>query len=192
MELYQTNLTNPVAFLARDLAITFYAGTTGSQEPPQHGGMFDKGLFSNFIGQFNCISISSGLPKNDYGQTVRLSRVEVPKLDEMEWGEIPQHLISEGLPLQPDEMSGRYGYQKKEDSRSHTLAVDEFFFFEFQVGYHPETFSKLNASLSALRYLSSILHTLDVFKVVLVENGVYVKLRARISDSYKPAFAMNN
>lgn len=192
MELYQTNLTNPVAFLARDLATTFYARTTGSQEPPQYGGMFDKGLFSNFIGQFNCISISSGLPKNDYGQTVRLSQVEAPKLDEMEWRDIPQHLISEGLPLQPDEMSGRYGYQKKEDTRGHTLAVEEFFFFEFHVGYHPETFSKLNASLSALRYLSSILHTLDEFKVVLVENGVYVRLRARIGDSYKPAFEMNS
>lgn len=110
----------------------------------------------------------------------------------MEWGDIPQHLISECLPLQPDEMSGRYGYHKKEDTRGHTPSVKEFFFFEFKVGYHPETFSKLSASLSALRYLSSILHTLDEFEVVLVENGIYVKLRARIGNSYKPAFAMNS
>ena len=192
MELYQTNLADPVAFIARELATAFYAKVTNSTEPPQYGGMFDKELFTKFISQFNCISITAGLPKNDYGQTVRLSEGEKPKLDEMEWRAIPPHLISEGLPLQPTEVSGRYGYRRLEDTRGQTLAVDEFFFFEFQDGYYPETFSKLNSSLAALRYLSSTVHMLDRFKVVLVDNGTYVQLRARIVDSYKPAFAMNS
>lgn len=192
MELYLTDLSNPLYFLGKTLPTLYQARVFPYDEPLLYGGMFDKNLFSNFVGQFNCISINSGLPSNDYGQTVQLSRVEALKLDEMEWGEVPQHLISKGLPLKPDEVSGRYGYQKKEDARAHTLTVEEFFFFEFQAGYHPETFSKLIASLSALRHLSSILHTLDEFKVVLVKNGVYVKLRARIDDSQKPAFAMNS
>ena len=192
MELYQTNLVDPVAFIARDLATTFYARTTENEEPLQYGGMFDKGLFGKFLQQFNRISITSGLPKNDYGQTVRLSHVEKPKWKEMVWRDIPSHLISEGLPLTPTEMSGRYGYQRTEDARGHTLAIEEFFFFEFQSGYHPDTFSKLNASLGALRYLSSIMHTLDLFSVVLAGDGAHVTLRARINDSYKPAFAMNS
>lgn len=192
MEFYQTNLTDPVAFIVHNLATAFYAKVTNSAEPPQYGGMFNKELFKEFVSQFNCILITSGLPKNDYGQTVRLSEGERPKLDEMEWRAIPPHLISEWLSLKPDEMSGSYGYRRLEDTRGQTLAVDEFFFFKFQDGYHPETFSKLNESLSALRYLSSILHTLDLFKMVLVENGTYVQLRARIADSYKPAFAMKN
>lgn len=192
MELHQTNLTDPVAFIARDLATTFYARITEGQKPPQYGGMFDKGLFQKFLDQFNCITITSGLPKNDYGQTVQLSHVENPKLEEMEEREIPPHLISEGLSLKPTEMTGRYGYRKAEDNRGNTLAVEEFFFFEFQTGYSPETFSKLSSSLAALRYLSSTMHTLDSFKVMLCEAGVYVSLRARIGDSYKPAFAMNS
>lgn len=192
MELYQAALNNPMAFIGRDLATEFYAKVTNSTEPPQYGGIFDKELFTKFTSQFNCISITAGLPKNDYGQTVRLSGGEKPRLDEMEWRAIPPHLIRKQLSLKPDEMSGRYGYQKLEDARGLVLSVKESFFFEFRDGYHPETFSKLTSSLAALRYLSSILHKLDLFKVVLVENGTYVQLRARVADSYKPTFAMNS
>ena len=109
----------------------------------------------------------------------------------MKWGDIPPHLISERLPLKPTEMSGRYSYRRVEDTRCNTLAIDEFFFFEFHPGYHLETFYELSVSLGALRYLSSIMYALDLFKVVLTKDGIYVKLRARINDSYKPAFAMN-
>ena len=153
MEFYLTSPTDPVVFMARDLATTFYARIIKGQNPLKCGGILDEGLFSRFIDQFNCISISSGLPHGYYGQTVCLSRVEEGlKLDQMDWRDLPQHLIGEGLSLKPDEMSGRYCYQRKEDSRGGTLAVKEFFFFEFQSGYHPETFSKLGASLSALRH----------------------------------------
>ncbi len=191
MEIYLTNLADPIVFTGKPLAMEFYARVSQGQEPLQYGGLFDSKLFEQFRDHFNCISISSGLPKNDYGQTVRLLRIEDPKLEKLEWRDIPHHLISEGLPLKPDEMSGRYGYRKAEDNRGNALSVEEFFFFEFQSGYSLTTFSKLNSSLAALRYLSSILHTLDRFEVELVENGVYVKLRASISDSRKLAFAMN-
>jgi hypothetical protein len=191
MELYLTDLTDPIAFIDSKLAQRFHTSITKDRELLVCGGMFDKKLFEQFRSMFNCISITSGITRGDYGQTAQFSYGENPKLDEMEWRDIPKHLIGEALLLSPTEMSGRYGYRRKEDIRSNTHIVEEFFFFEFLAGYSPETFSKFSSSLSGLRYLSSTLHKLDSFKVILVEKGVYVSIRARISDSHKPAFVMN-
>lgn len=194
MELYLTDLVDPTVFLNRKLPEAFHARVNEGAEPLIYGGMFDRVIFKQFLNQFNCISISSGIPRNDYGQTVKFLRAGNPKVDEnvMEWKAIPPHLISEGLSLKPTEMSGRYGYRRVEDGRGHTLVVGEFFLFEFCPEYRPETFSQLSSSLAALRYLSSILHRLDTFTVTLLEGGVHVSLRARIADSYKLSFAMSS
>jgi hypothetical protein len=192
MEMYFTDISNPIQFFTSSLSEHFHAKENLGKEPLTYGGMFDRGIFQQFCTRFNCVSIVSGLPHNEYGQTVRLSHSDaLPVSSLLGWRAVPPHLIGENLPFKPDEMTGRYEYLKKEDVRGHTLALEEFLFFEFQPGYAPDTFSKFSSSLGALRYCSEIMHTLDLFEVVLMENGVYVHLRARINDSYKPAFAMN-
>ncbi len=192
MEFYLTDLSEPISYIGRALAEHFHTKVNSGKEPLLYGGMLDREIFRQFRDSFNCVSITAGLPRNDYGQTVRLFLVEEKRnIAEYEWKEIPPHLIGEGLSLKPNEVTGRYGYKKVEDNRGKSLAVDEYFFFEFQLGYAPDTFSKFKSSLKALRYCSEIVHCLDRFEVTLMHAGVHVCLRARIADTYKPPFLMN-
>ncbi len=193
MEMYMTDLSNPMYFVGRTLAELYHTRAVKDSYPLLYGGMFDEKLFSHFHDQFNCISITSGLPKNDYGQTVQLSKVEtVRDLNELEWRTIPEHLIGPNFSLKQSEVTGRFGYKRNEYRHHDQLFVEECFFFEFQPEYSLKTFSKLNASLAALRYLSTVLHKLKMFKVVLCNNGVFVKIRANVGDSYKPEFIMGS
>lgn len=192
MEFYRSDVTDPTAFVGRPLAETFAAQIGYSIGSSDCGGMFDAGLFAQFCAEFNCVDISSGLPKNNYGQTVRLLQRDNVKLVGMEWLPIPDHLIGEGMSFKPTQMTGRFSYRNNEDRLARAPFVEEFFFFEFQPGYHPSTFSEFDSFRFALRYLSDIVHNLDLFGVVLLENGVYVSLRARTGNTHKPAFAMNS
>lgn len=152
MNFYESSVGNPGTFLGRVFASRLHAAIAEGQPPPKYEGVFDEGLFQKFLDQFNRISITSGLPRGDYGQTVNLSRVESPKLDEMEWRYIPPHIF--GNVIKATEISERYGYRNAERCISGALIVEEFFFFGFHAGYSLKTFSDLNTSLAALRYLS--------------------------------------
>ena len=194
IDLHLTNLTDPIAYIGRGLAEGFSVRALGNTEKLEYGGMFDETLFEAFIKRYNGIRICSGLPRNDYGQTVTMYHISgaLPYPESEEWYEIPAHLIGENLPLKSTEVTGRYKYDKKADTRHPVHAIVEHFYFEYAPGYKPDTFSKLNSLLSSVRYLSVIMHKLDFFNVELTSSGVHVKLRARTGNSFKPDFSMNH
>jgi hypothetical protein len=191
MEMYFTNVSDPVAFMGAPLAEAFHERVNPNEDALDHGGVYDVRIFRQFCDACNSVLITAGLPRGDYGQTVHLSRIStVPDVSTYTWGTICPDLIGEQLPLKPAEITGRFGYRRTGGTRDSTI-VDEFFFFEYRPGYHPETFSKFRATLNALRYYANIMHKLDCFEVILMENGVHVHLSAWIVDLLKPAFAMN-
>lgn len=152
-------------------------------------------LFARFYEGYRSIVISSGHSRGDYGQTVRLYAIgqyHEPDMASISTpGRVPEHLISEGLPFTPSAMTGEYRYKRTGDSRvADRPCVEERFFFDYQPGYQPSSFADLSGSLGALRYLSAIMHKLSEFKVVLLETGIYVKLRAYVVDGAKPPFQM--
>jgi hypothetical protein len=194
MEFYLSSC-NPVPFIGKGLAILFNNKDTKIKALLDSEALFDKKLFEHFASLFNNISITRGVPNSScgqYGQTVKLSHSPTPTLDNLLWGEIPWHLIIEGMPYKPNIASTRYGYQKSEEGKNGNLCVTEEFFFEFLHGYRLETFSDLSFSLKPLRYLSSILCGLDSFVVVLMDGGIYVSLKAHIANHHnKPDFFMS-
>lgn len=90
-------------------------------------------------------------------------------------------------------MTGEYRFRRSEDNRRlDTPGVTEEFFFPYRHGWQPSRFVDVANSLSALRYLSDIVHQLSLFEVVLMETGVYVKLKTYIVASGKPPFMMGS
>ncbi len=160
----------------------------------EHAGT-DGEIFDQFLEQYQVIEISSGQPHNDYGQTVWLSKLSTHLLLDLsklsENTPIPDHLIGEGLPFKPTKMAGVYQYWSSTKTKfSDRPAIEEVFFFPYAEGYRPKRFTDITNSLSPLRYLSTILHQLNFFKVVLVESGVYVRLMAFTDNSAKTPFMM--
>ncbi len=200
MELY-LHATDPFRILRNELPV---CAPTWSGDPQALEGIeypfVDKNLFSCFYARYRAIVISSGLPRNDYGQTVRLymprqfTEPDVATIAQRL--EVPKHLVSENLPFKPSAMIGWCRYQKEEGDASRggfpVPRVIEQFFFAYQPSYQPSSFADLSGSLSALRYLSTIMHELNQFKVILLESGIYVRLAACVVEGAKPPFIMGS
>ncbi len=191
---YYVQMTNPLKFLVRELPELFRQGIS-PQAPPLEFPAHRIDLYSKFSPNYSCIRITAGLPRNDYGQTVSLLRrsdYKMPDVEKLKRFQIPTHLVSEGLSLTPSGMTGWYGYNRVVDSRSSNKVVTEEYFFEYVRGYVPDTFSKLQDSLGGLRYLSNIMHALDIFEIIQMSEGTYVRLTSRPRDSNKPEFFMGS
>lgn len=196
--LYVQN-SDPFAILMKELYVYRSSWLDGDQDIFSESSWpaGDRGLFDQFFKKFRMIGIYSGHPHNDYGQTVRLysqGEFTEPDVENIPVaGNVPSHLVSENMPFKPSKMTGAYRYRRSEDKRVVDMPrIEEEFFFGYQSGYKPLCFADVQSSLSALRYLSAIMHKLDAFGVVLMEKGIYVSLVARINDSGKPMFFMGS
>jgi hypothetical protein len=158
--------------------------------------LMDTSIFSRFYDKYRVIAISSGQPHGEYGQTVTLytlREVREPNLATLTTtGVVPEHLMGEHIPFKPSEMTGEYQFVKLNDRVADRPRVIEKFFFPYQEVYKPSRFVDLGDSLTVIRYLSSVLHQLSVFEMVLLETGIYVELVATITDSNKPPFCIDS
>jgi hypothetical protein len=194
---FYIHMPDPMAFLRQQLPklATKWSGDpdilneVGSPE-------VNQGVFSVFYEMgYRQIDISAGLPKNDYGQTVKLFRkgeFREPDLGTLtETGIVPEHLMGPGLPFKPDKMAGTYRHIRQQDERVPDMPImEERWFFDFCPGYVPKSFCGLSSSLDALRYLSDVMHDLICFTVILMDGGIYVSLLVREHPSRKPPFRM--
>lgn len=163
-----------------------------SVQPPPYADIFGR-----FLKLYRVIEITAGRPNGDYGQTVWLTNIclhiQTDLSNSVADTPIPEHLIGENLPFKPTEMAGIYRYRcTTEIHQSDRPAIVEEFFFPYAQGHQPKSFTDVAASLNLLRNLSTITHKLDLFKVMLMEKGVYVRLKAFIEDSGKPPFQMDS
>ncbi len=196
MDVFYVQMQDPLAFIGGEFPELFHKRVNQGSSLLEYRGQFNKELYAQFRSLYSCIYITAGLPKNDYGQTVNLFRsteYNLPDINALEWRQVPEHLISENLSYSPSEMTARYGYRRMVERRfSGATAETEEFYFEYQLGYTPTDFSGLRRSLSKLRYFSDTMHSLDRFKIILMEQGTFVRLLSRPSQSNKPAFFMGN
>lgn len=128
------------------------------------------------------INIMSGLPKNDYGQTIGIILDgPVPNISTLtEIVAIPNGMAN------PEQMTGncRYAVEERGD------IVTEQWFFEYQPGYKPESFYEIAESIWSLRTLSNITHKLIGFLIIFMDNGTYVSLSAQRKPYHKLPFLM--
>lgn len=143
-------------------------------------------VFQKFLGEFQLVEISAGLPHNDYGQTITLSegRVDLwqPKADDK----------IDSLSL-PDRLEGYKNCSRirRENERGF---FEEDFLLEYSPGFRPSTFTELIRPMRHrwFREVSDILHLLIRFEVALTENGTIVKMRTLKSEGNKPPFVMGS
>ena len=151
---------------------------------------YDKSLFARFYEKYQIIVISAGLPHGDYGQTVCLYKNTYDKKPDVGFlcsMELPEHLFDSSKVI------SRYSYLKeKQGSSDDTPREKESLFFRYKENYQPTCFEDVVSSLRALRDLSTIMYKLQSFRVVLLENGIYVELLTIIRDDGKPSFALRS
>lgn len=143
--------------------------------------------FDALSAKFNTIEISSGLPRGDYGQTVRLDRMTLPTVitSNYIWGQTP---YEKGRLLHHHDDQIGFDHQESE----HRLR--DRFIFSRNSGRDPEWsawgWNELGEAIRVARDLSDITLLLDLFRVRWSTGHVWIEMETSPNAYKKPPLAM--
>jgi hypothetical protein len=188
--------TNPMTIIGHTLPNT--SGYWSRHKLPNIAKYQFEGneIFKLFLEQYQVIEILRGIPKGGTGVTVYLSKAAAHYIpdhtDTLGYLPVPPHLIGDDSPYSLGEMSGMYLYSSRQTKTfSDEDGLEEEFFFSFKEGFELKGFFDIVNALAPMRQLSNVFHQLTSFKVMLLSNGIYVRMLAQTDNASKPPFMMS-